>query len=99
MNLGRVTGSLWATQKYDSLEGQRMLIVQPLTFSGEHSGRPLIALDTMDAGPGDTVIFATSSEAAIPFHPTLVPTDATIVGIVERVDHVSGSRRTVDDQR
>jgi ethanolamine utilization protein EutN len=99
MNLGRVTGSLWATQKYDSLRGKRMLIVQPLTFRGEPSGRPLVALDTMDAGAGDTVIYATSSEAAIPFHPVLVPTDATIVGIVERVDHVTGSRKTSGDQR
>lgn len=98
MNLGRVTGSLWATRKYDSLEGKRMLIVQPLNFSGMPAGRPLIALDTMDAGPGDTVIYATSSEAAIPFRPVLVPTDATVVGIVERVDHESGSRRTASPQ-
>jgi ethanolamine utilization protein EutN len=94
MNLGRVIGSIWATRKYQSLEGKRMLLVQPLTFAGDEAGRPLIALDTMDAGPGDTVIYATSSEAAIPFRPTLVPTDATVVGIVERVDHASGSRDT-----
>jgi ethanolamine utilization protein EutN len=94
MNLGRVIGSLWATQKYPTLTGKRMVIVQPLTFSGEEYGRPLIALDTVDAGAGETVIYATSSEAAIPFAPDLVPTDATVVGIVEQVDHVDGSRRT-----
>lgn len=97
MNLGRVIGSLWATQKYPTLVGKRMVIVQPLSFSGEDSGRPLIALDTVDAGPGETVIYATSSEAAIPFAPDLVPTDATVVGIVEQVDHVDGSRRTTAD--
>jgi ethanolamine utilization protein EutN len=97
MNLGRVTGSLWATRKYDSLEGQRMLIVEPLTFAGASAGRPLIALDTVDAGPGDRVIYATSSEASIPFRPDLVPTDATIVGIVERVDHVSSPKRADAD--
>ncbi|MFW5973363.1 MAG: EutN/CcmL family microcompartment protein [Bacteroidota bacterium] len=91
MKLGRVIGSIWATKKYDALTGRRMLLVQPLTFQGTASGRPIITLDTVDAGPGDTVLYATSSEAAIPFAPTLTPTDATIVGIAERVDHGSRS--------
>ena len=87
MNLGRVIGNLWATRKYPALEGRRMLIVQPLTFTGDETGSPLIALDTVDAGEGDVVMYSTASEAAIPFRPGLTPTDATIVGIVERVDH------------
>ena len=89
MNLGRVIGSLWATQKYAALEGRRLLLVQPLTFGGEEIGRPLISLDTADAGVGDVVIYSTASEAAIPFRPGLTPTDATIVGIAERIDHQS----------
>ena len=87
MNLGRVIGNIWATRKYSALEGRRMLIVQPLTFTGDETGSPLIALDTVDAGDGDVVMYSTASEAAIPFRPGLTPTDATIVGIVERIDH------------
>ena len=68
-------------------------MAQPLTFAGEPHGRPFVALDTADAGVGDTVIYATSSEAAIPFQPGLTPTDATVVGIVDRVDHACGSWR------
>ncbi len=64
-----------------------MLIVQPLTFSGKKAGDPIVALDTVDAGTGDVVIYVTASEAAIPFRPHLTPTDATIVGIVDRIDH------------
>ena len=86
MNLARVIGSVWATCKDDRLEGRRMLFVQPLSFGGAEAGSPLAALDTMQAGPGDIVIYATASEAAIPFQPGLTPTDATIVGIVERID-------------
>lgn len=63
-----------------------MLLVQPLTFDGQAKGRPYVALDTADAGVGDRVMIATASEAAIPFRPGLTPTDATIVGIAERVD-------------
>ena len=86
MNLGRVIGSIWATHKYPRLEGKRMLLMQPLTFAGENKGRPITSLDTVDAGPGDVVIYVTSSEAAIPFTPGLTPTDATIVGVVDRID-------------
>lgn len=88
MNLGRVIGNIWATHKYPALEGRRMLIVQPLTFTGAETGTPLVALDTVDAGKDDVVIYSTASEAAIPFRPGLTPTDATIVGIAEHIDHV-----------
>ena len=87
MRLGRVIGSVWATQKDPSLVGRRMLLVQPLRADGSDAGRPEAALDTCDAGPGDTVMYVTSSEAALPFRPPhdLTATDATIVGVVDTV--------------
>jgi len=87
MNLARVIGSVWSTCKDDRLSGRRMLLLQPMTFSGEDRGSAVAALDTMDAGPTDVVVYTTASEAAIPFKPGLTPTDATVVGIVERIDH------------
>ncbi|HMB92593.1 MAG TPA: EutN/CcmL family microcompartment protein [Rhodothermales bacterium] len=94
MNLGRVIGNIWATRKYPALDGRRMLLVQPLSFAGKEMGGPIISLDTVDAGQGDIVMYSTSSEAAIPFD-GLTPTDATIVGIVERIDHGDDTWRTV----
>jgi ethanolamine utilization protein EutN len=88
MNLGRVIGKLWATHKVAALEGRRLLLVQPLAFTGARRGAPLVALDTVDAGEHDVVLYVTAAEAAVPFRPALTPTDATIVGIVERVDKV-----------
>jgi microcompartment protein CcmK/EutM len=64
-----------------------------MNFRGADSGQPIIALDTMDSGIEDVVIYVTSAEAAIPFQPGLTPTDATIVGIVDRVDHESWTYR------
>jgi len=64
-----------------------MLLVQPMSFRGRDLGRPITALDSAEAGVGDLVIFTTASEAAIPFRPGLTPTDATVVGVVDRVDH------------
>ena len=91
MNLGRVIGNVWATRKTPSLVGKRMLFVQPLSFSGKEVGGKIVALDTVDSGIGDTVMYVSSTEATIPFKPALIPTDATIVGVVDRVDHVSGT--------
>ena len=91
MNLGKVTGRVWETRKDGSLEGQRLLFVQPHAFSGTPVGGRIVALDTVDAGVGDTVMYVSSTEATIPFKPQPTPTDATIVGIVDRVDHGSGS--------
>lgn len=78
-------GNVWATQKDASLTGRRMLIVQPVRADGTDAGRPTVALDTCDAGPGDQVLYVTSSEAALPFRAThaLTATDATIVGVVD----------------
>jgi len=91
MNLGHVIGSVWATQKDPSLTGKRMLLVQPLHFDGSLKGGPIAALDTVDSGVGDTVIFVTSAEAAVPFRPPndLTATDATIVGVVDEVSRPS----------
>jgi len=91
MNLGKVTGKVWATRKDDSLEGQRLLFVQPKSFSGQEIGGRIVALDTVDAGVGDTVMYVSSTEATVPFKPQPTPTDATIVGVVDRVDHSTGS--------
>lgn len=91
MNLARVIGTVWATRKIPSLKGHRLLVIQPLTFERETSGDPLVALDTVDAGVGDHVMYVSSTEATIPFKPMETPTDATIVGVVDRVDTRAGS--------
>ncbi len=85
MRRGRVIGSVWATQKDPSLVGRRMLLVQPTDAAGADRGRPTVALDTCDAGPGDAVLYVTSAEAAIPFRPAnpLTATDATVVGVID----------------
>jgi microcompartment protein CcmK/EutM len=86
VTVGVVVGSVWATRKHPDLEGQRLLLVRRIGASGQPEGIPFAALDTCDAGPGDRVLVATSMEAAIPFRPRVVPTDATVVGVVEALD-------------
>jgi len=85
MQLARVIGTVVATQKYEGLEGMRMLMIQPLDHHQKPRGRPIVAIDAVQAGPGDLVHTASSREAALALDPWFVPVDAAIVGIVDAV--------------
>ena len=86
MQLGKVIGTIWATRKYEILTGFKMQLVQPLNGEYQNTGEPLIAIDTIGAGPGDIIFYATSSEAVIPMDVDMAPVDASIVGIVDYVN-------------
>ncbi len=85
MHFGRVIGTVWSTQKVPTLEGVRMLIVQPLTHALEEKGRPLVAVDTVDAAPGQIIYFVMSREACKAMEESFNPVDAAIVGIVDEI--------------
>jgi len=86
MLLGRVIGNVVCTIKHPALDGRKLLIVQPLDRRGQDKGRPLVALDSVGAGAGETVYWCRGREASFPFLPAEVPTEATIVGIVDAVN-------------
>jgi len=81
-----VIGTLWATQKDENMKGFKLQVIQPLNAKREHAGSPIIAVDTVGAGQGETVFYITSREAVIPLPVEMAPVDASIVGIVERID-------------
>ena len=86
MYLGRVIGTVVATQKALGLEGKRLLVVQPLDHAREPSGPPEVAVDTISASPQTLVYLVGSREAALACDPWFVPVDSAIVGIVDEVD-------------
>jgi len=92
LHLAKVIGAVWATQKVESLRGERLLVVQPLTHELEPKGRPLVAVDTVSAAPGQLVYFVKSREAAKALPDQFNPADAAILGIVDDV-HVTGGKR------
>jgi ethanolamine utilization protein EutN len=93
MQIARVIGDLVATPKEPAFEGVRLVILQPLTPSGEDSGRTLVAVDAVGAGVGERVFFVRGKEASFPFHPVEVPTDAGVVGIIDYWTTVDGVSR------
>jgi microcompartment protein CcmK/EutM len=86
MLLGRIIGNVVCTMKDPALVGQKLLIVQPLDRKGRDKGRPVIALDAVGAGAGETIYWCRGKEASFPFLPVDLPTEATIVGIVDSVN-------------
>jgi microcompartment protein CcmK/EutM len=85
MYLGRVAGCVWATAKDKNLEGQRLLVIQPLTPALRETGKRVLCTDCTGAGAGEIVYWTRGKEASFPFLPKEVPTDMTVVGIVDSV--------------
>jgi microcompartment protein CcmK/EutM len=85
MQLGKVIGCVWSTHKDAKLAGQRLLLIQPLSPKLQAAGKPIVATDCTGAGAGETIYWCRGKESSFPFLPVEVPTDATVVGIVDSV--------------
>ncbi len=86
MLLGRVIGSVVATEKYDGMVGVPLLFVQPLDRFGVDAGEAVVCADaTKMAGVGELVLFEGGREAAMALEPWFVPVDHSIIGIVDQV--------------
>lgn len=85
MHLARVIGTVVSTVKSEPLDGRKLLVIQPVDARGRDDGRPMVAVDSAGAGVGETIIWCRGKESSFPFLPGNVPTDCTIVGIVDHV--------------
>ncbi|MBK5292622.1 MAG: EutN/CcmL family microcompartment protein [Acidobacteriia bacterium] len=96
MMLGRVVGRVWATVKSAGLEGQRLLVIQPLTPELTSSGKLLICTDAVGAGAGELIYWCRGKESSFPFLPSAVPTDNTVVAIIDEL-HVDRTVRPLSE--
>jgi ethanolamine utilization protein EutN len=86
MLLGRVIGTVVPSMLVDELSATPLLWVQPLDRYGQPEGEPLVCADgTRMAGPGQTIYWVASREAALTLEPWFVPVDDAIVGLVDEV--------------
>jgi len=86
MYIGKVIGRVVATIKDPGLASQRLLIVQPLTPQLLPTGKQIVCTDSIGVGSNELVYWTRGKESSFPFLPTEVPTDSTIVGIVDRLN-------------
>lgn len=86
MKIGRITGTVVSTIHLPIMTGKRMLLVDLLDLSGEATGDYVIAIDTVDAGAGETVLILDEGTGArqVLGEPD-APIRAVIVGIVDDV--------------
>ncbi len=88
MQLARVVGNVVATIKNSTLTGRKLMVIQVLNGDLKPVGKPLVAIDSVGAGPGELVFWCRGKEASFPFEGSEVPTDCTIIGIVDSPEHV-----------
>ena len=86
MKLGKVVGTVVATRKDPSLESLKLMVVENLTTSLGKEGGYVVAVDSVGAGVGDVVLYATGSSARLTAVTKDRPVDAVIMGIVDSFD-------------
>ena len=86
MKIGVIIGNVVATRKDDSLSGCKLMVTQPVDIEGKPAGDYLVAVDTVGAGSGETVVYVTGAASRIAAGRRDSAIDAAIVGIVDNID-------------
>ncbi len=92
MRLCKVTGTIVSTQKNETLRQYKILIVQPIDLQGNFIERDVLAIDTVDAGIGDTVlIIQEGAGAQQALKRKDVPVHTVVVAVVDGLD-IAGNK-------
>ena len=86
MLLAKIVGTVVATRKDPRLVSNKLLVVRPIDPRGKADGNYLVAIDTVDAGVGETVLVVSGSSARMASGMKDCPVDAVIVGIIDTVE-------------
>ncbi|MDQ3815188.1 MAG: EutN/CcmL family microcompartment protein [Armatimonadota bacterium] len=86
MRLGKVVGTVVATQKDPKLVGWKLLLVREMNVDGSLTNTYVVAIDTVGAGIGETVLTVAGSSARLANRAERVPVDASVIGIVDSVE-------------
>jgi ethanolamine utilization protein EutN len=86
MLLAKIVGTVVATRKDPRLVSTKLLLARPVDPKGKTEGNYLVAIDTVDAGVGETVLIVSGSSARMAAGMKDTPVDAAIVGIIDSVD-------------
>jgi len=88
MLLARIIGTVVATRKDPRLVSSKLLVAQPIDPRGKSEGACVVAIDTVDAGVGETVLIVSGSSARMASGLKDCPVDAAVVGIIDTIDLV-----------
>jgi microcompartment protein CcmK/EutM len=86
MLIAKVIGTTVATIKNEKLEGKKLLILRETDATGEPTGKPYVAVDTVDAGVGDLVLTAHGSSGRQTNITKDSPVDAVIMAVIDHLE-------------
>ena len=83
MLLGRVAGTVVASRKEPLMEGMTLLLVRQIDVDDSETGGYVVAVDSVGAGVGEVVLYASGSSARQTAITRDRPCDAVIMAIVD----------------
>lgn len=86
MKFGKIIGRVVSTQKVESFEGLKLVLVQPLNEELKNAGPALVAVDTLSSDIGQIIYYETSKEASRIIEREMNPCDAAIMGIIDEIN-------------
>ena len=92
MIIGRIIGNVVATRKDPRLEGVKLLLVRPLTLTGEDENNYLVAIDTVGAGFHEKVLVVAGSSARLAEGNKDCPVDSAIIGVIDSYEFNENSK-------
>ena len=92
MLIGQVAGTVVSTRKDEKLEGLKFQVVKVVDLDGKPTGAYVVAIDSVGAGPGEVVLYATGSSARQTNQTKDKPVDAVIMAIVDSIE-INGTTR------
>jgi len=98
MQIAQVLGTVVSTQKLDTMQGVKLLVVQFVAANGELEARYEVAADRVGAGIGEWVLISRRAIAADPDGRERVPIDALVVGIIDTVSTRTGLTYSKKDE-
>jgi ethanolamine utilization protein EutN len=86
MLIGKIIGHVWATRKNENLSGCKLMIVEPIAYRSHEKRYPIVAVDSIGGGIGETVLVVSGSSARVSMKNGSAPIDHVIVGIVDKLE-------------
>lgn len=86
MKLGRIVGTVVSSTKDEKIDGLKLYVVRDLSIEMADKASFVIAADSVGAGVGEVVLYASGSSARQTKATEGRPVDATVMAIVDQID-------------
>ncbi|MCK5033774.1 MAG: EutN/CcmL family microcompartment protein [Calditrichia bacterium] len=89
MIIGRVSGTIYSTINHEFYDGKKLMIVDKLNADGIPTGKYLVAVDSVQAGIGETVLVIDEGNSARQIiKDSDAPIRSIIVGIIDDINYI-----------